>query len=183
MDKRNALPAFIAHTQRLYTGDPKNHKDWPAFKAGYEAAQPATSAEPVGVIACKEWDQRKPKVAYLNEAGRALPKGTAIYAAPVAAQPGAPDEIRRLRMALVYVAYALHGTPQHMLAEGITLIGGDAVRVRRDGWEVGADLRDLDAPTPPTDGQTQPEATPEEEEAWRELEKRQWPTDYAKSWL
>lgn len=50
-------------------------------------AQPTASVEPVGEIVCKEWDQRKPKVAYLNEAGRALPKGTAIYAAPVAAQP------------------------------------------------------------------------------------------------
>lgn len=47
-------------------------------------------------------------------------------------------EMGRLRRALVYVAYALHKTPQNMLAEGITLIDGHTVRVSRDGWTVEA---------------------------------------------
>lgn len=47
-------------------------------------------------------------------------------------------EVEKLRKALVYVAFALHGTPQHMLAPGITLIDGDTVRVSRDGWTVEA---------------------------------------------
>lgn len=61
----------------------------------------------------------------------------------------AGGEIDRLRAALVYVAFALHGTPQHMLAEGITLIDGDTVRVSRDGWTVEASVNPARA-TPPT---------------------------------
>jgi len=41
-----------------------------------------------------------------------------------------PGEIDVLRKALVYTAFALHGTPQHMLAPGITLIDGDWVKVK-----------------------------------------------------
>ena len=42
---------------------------------------------------------------------------------------GATKEVENLRKALVYAAFALHGTPQYMLAQGITLIDGDTVRV------------------------------------------------------
>lgn len=55
-----------------------------------------------------------------------------------AAQAVALENAQRLGNALVYVAHALHGTPQHMLAEGITLIDGNAVRVKRDGCVVEA---------------------------------------------
>ena len=51
---------------------------------------------------------------------------------------GATEEVENLRKALVYAAFALHGTPQYMLAQGITLIDGDTVRVSRDGWTVEA---------------------------------------------
>ncbi len=60
----------------------------------------------------------------------------------------AGGEIDRLRAALVYVAFALHGKPQYMLAEGIALIDGDTVRVSRDGWTVEASINPVRA-TPP----------------------------------
>ena len=71
--------------------------------------------------------------------------------APAQATPAAvavPDEIDRLRAALVYVAFALHGTRQYMLAEGVTLIDGDTVRVSRDGWTVEASSNPLRQPEP-----------------------------------
>ena len=52
----------------------------------------------------------------------------------------ATEEVENLRKALVYVAFALHDTPQYMLAQGITLIDGDTVRVSRDGWTVEASV-------------------------------------------
>lgn len=55
------------------------------------------------------------------------------------------DEIDRLRKALLYVAYELHATPQHMLAKGITLIDGDTVRVSIDGWVVEASDKTIEA--------------------------------------
>ena len=60
----------------------------------------------------------------------------------------AGGEIDRLRAALVYVAFALHGKPQYMLAEGIALIDGDTVRVSRDGWTVEVSINPARA-TPP----------------------------------
>lgn len=60
----------------------------------------------------------------------------------------AGGEIDRLRAALVYVAFALHGKPQYMLAEGITLIDGDTVRVSRDGWTVEASVNPARATQP-----------------------------------
>jgi hypothetical protein len=80
-----------------------------------------------------------------TEALRTLKSPTA-QAAP-AAVAGA-DEIDRLRAALVYVAFALHGTRQYMLAEGVTLIDGDTVRVSRDGWTVEASSNPLRQPEP-----------------------------------
>ena len=53
---------------------------------------------------------------------------------------GATEEVKNLRKALVYVAFALHDAPQYMLAQGITLINGDTVRVSRDGWTVEASV-------------------------------------------
>ncbi len=56
------------------------------------------------------------------------------------APSGATEEVENLRKALVYAAFALHDTPQYMLAQGITLIDGDTVRVSRDGWTVEASV-------------------------------------------
>ena len=61
---------------------------------------------------------------------------------------GATEEVENLRKALVYAAFALHGTPQYMLAQGIALIGGDTVRVSRDGWTVEASGNPYRQPTP-----------------------------------
>lgn len=47
-------------------------------------------------------------------------------------------EIVKLRKALVYVAHALHSTPQHMLAEGIMLVDNNRVWVYYEGLNIGA---------------------------------------------
>ena len=62
----------------------------------------------------------------------------------------ATEEVENLRKALVYVAFALHDTPQYMLAQGITLIDGDTVRVSRDGWTVEASVNPHRQPAPAT---------------------------------
>ena len=61
---------------------------------------------------------------------------------------GATEEVENLRKALVYAAFALHGTPQYMLAQGLTLIDGDTVRVSRDGWTVEASVNPHRQPAP-----------------------------------
>jgi hypothetical protein len=66
------------------------------------------------------------------------------------AQGGATEEVKNLRKALVYAAFALHDTPQYMLAQGITLIDGDTVRVSRDGWTVEASVNPHRQPAPAT---------------------------------
>ena len=80
--------------------------------------------------------------------------GIFCYARAVLAkwgQPaGATEEVENLRKALVYVAFALHATPQYMLAQGITLIDGDTVRVSRDGWTVEASVNPHRQPAPAT---------------------------------
>ena len=63
---------------------------------------------------------------------------------------GATEEVENLRKALVYAAFALHDTPQYMLAQGITLIDGDTVRVSRDGWTVEASVNPHRQPAPAT---------------------------------
>ena len=62
----------------------------------------------------------------------------------------ATEEVENLRKALVYVAFALHDTPQHMLAQGIALIDCDTVRVSRDGWAVEASVNPHRQPAPAT---------------------------------
>ena len=70
-------------------------------------------------------------------------------AAPAQPAPsGATEEVENLRKALVYAAFALHGTHQYMLAQGITLIDGDTVRVSRDGWTVEASGNPYRQPAP-----------------------------------
>lgn len=64
--------------------------------------------------------------------------------------PAGAEEVENLRKALVYAAFALHGTPQYMLAQGIALIGGDTVRVSRDGWTVEASVNPHRQPAPAT---------------------------------
>ena len=72
-----------------------------------------------------------------------------MLAAPAQPAPsGATEEVENLRKALVYVAFALHDTPQYMLAQGITLIDGDTVRVSRDGWTVEASVNPHRQPAP-----------------------------------
>lgn len=66
------------------------------------------------------------------------------------APSGATEEVENLRKALVYAAFALHDTPQYMLAQGITLIDGDTVRVSRDGWTVEASVNPHRQPAPAT---------------------------------
>ena len=61
---------------------------------------------------------------------------------------GATEEVENLRKALVYAAFALHDTPQYMLAQGIALIDGDTVRVSRDGWTVEASVNPHRQPAP-----------------------------------
>lgn len=63
---------------------------------------------------------------------------------------GATEEVENLRKALVYAAFALHDTPQYMLAQGMTLIDGDTVRVSRDGWTVEASVNPHRQPAPAT---------------------------------
>ena len=53
------LVAFIAHTKRLYTGNPKDHKDWSSFKAGFEAAQ--QDADKVDARPDMFWDNNDPE--------------------------------------------------------------------------------------------------------------------------
>jgi hypothetical protein len=84
---------------------------------------------------------------------------------PAPSAAAATAEVENLRKALVYVAFALHDTPQYMLAQGITLIDGDTVRVSRDGWTVEASVNPLHQPArqPPksqaADSVTAPAAT------------------------
>ena len=81
-----------------------------------------------------------------------------LFAAPVAARATVSEEVRNLRRALVYVAHALHGTPQYMLADGITLVGGDGVIVKRDEYTVVANTSEQDAA--PVATQAQPTMPP-----------------------
>ena len=64
---------------------------------------------------------------------------------------GATEEVENLRKALVYAAFALHDTPQYMLAQGMTLIDGDTVRVSRDGWTVEASVNPHRQPPQPVE--------------------------------
>lgn len=66
------------------------------------------------------------------------------------APSGATEEVENLRKALAYAAFALHVTPQYMLAQGITLIDGVTVRVSRDGWTVEASVNPHRQPAPDT---------------------------------
>ena len=80
---------------------------------------------------------------------------------------GATEEVENLRKALVYAAFALHGTPQYMLAQGLTLIDGDTVRVSRDGWTVEASVNPHRQPAPATQQGVAYAALPDEGEPWR----------------
>jgi hypothetical protein len=91
--------------------------------------------------------------AYVNENGVhittvlgpvAIPQDAKLYTTQPQREP-ITDEIDRLRKALVYVAHSLHATPQYMLAKGITLLDGDAVRVSIDGCVVEASDKTIEA--------------------------------------
>lgn len=83
----------------------------------------------------------------------------ALRASRGQAPAGATEEVENLRKALVYAAFALHDTPQYMLAQGIALIDGDTVRVSRDGWTVEASVNPhrQPPPAPPPECETEAE--------------------------
>ena len=102
------------------------------------------------------------------------------------APSGATEEVENLRKALVYAAFALHGTPQYMLAQGITLIDGDTVRVSRDGWTVEASVNPHRQPAPATQQGVAYAALPDEGEPWRghkfkEVQRGCWRCDCGKT--
>ena len=91
------------------------------------------------------------RAALLDEMQKAAPAAGQATAAPAQPAPsGATEEVENLRKALVYAAFALHDTPQYMLAQGMTLIDGDTVRVSRDGWTVEASGNPYRQPAPAT---------------------------------
>ena len=95
-------------------------------------------------------DTRAKFLALVEETCAALAAGQATAAPAQPAPSGATEEVENLRKALVYAAFALHDTPQYMLAQGITLIDGDTVRVSRDGWTVEASVNPHRQPAPAT---------------------------------
>ncbi len=84
----------------------------------------------------------------LGDAEAAL---TAHQSAPLGEQAPQAEavELQRLRKALVWVAHMGHGTPKHMLPQGVTLIDADRVRVTLDGWSVSARDDGTDPTKPP----------------------------------
>ncbi len=107
-----------------------------------------------------EWGQRSSTPSGIPDASgswvryadhvNALAAGPATAAPAQPAPSGATEEVENLRKALVYAAFALHDAPQYMLAQGITLIDGDTVRVSRDGWTVEASVNPHRRPAPAT---------------------------------
>ena len=96
------------------------------------------------------WKDVPATAEYIGRLRAALAAGQATAAPAQPAPSGATEEVENLRKALVYAAFALHDTPQYMLAQGITLIDGDTVRVSRDGWTVEASVNPHRQPAPAT---------------------------------
>ena len=124
--------------------NPTPHGQVPAiqrYKIGYHSDEwGVRSLSPTSI-----YDDAGPWVRYEDHA--------AVITALRTQQPapaGATEEVENLRKALVYAAFALHDTPQYMLAQGITLIDGDTVRVSRDGWTVEASVNPHRQPAPAT---------------------------------
>jgi len=136
-----AAPTYKDSTPELHIGDS-------AFESWYSSYSPAHKS-----------DKQRAGDAYAAGMGDPL-----VMAAPAAV--AVPDEIDRLRAALVYVAFALHGTRQYMLAEGVTLIDGDTVRVSRDGWTVEASSNPLRQPEPQPSPAVQGDALDAERYRW-----------------
>ena len=97
--------------------------------------------------ACTSCDEEREAT---TELLRLHAENKALRASHGQALAGAAEEVENLRKALVYAAFALHGAPQYMLAQGITLIDGDTVRVSRDGWTVEASVNPHRQPAPAT---------------------------------
>ena len=136
---------------------PKPHGPWVRYEdhiAALAAGQ-ATAAQP-GVVYAELPVPNYPKSGgfpgtFAEAQMRAFADAThALRASHGQAPSGATEEVENLRKALVYAAFALHDTPQYMLAQGITLIDGDTVRVSRDGWTVEASVNPHRQPAPAT---------------------------------
>lgn len=117
-----------------------------AYDLGYNDARNARTAPGDGAPGYKGRDVEA------DHGGALLHRLEHLLAAQPTPEPVAQaTEIERLRKALVYVAFALHATPQHQLATGISLIDADTVRVKLDGWTVEASTnpaRQASAPSP-----------------------------------
>ena len=99
------------------------------------------------------------------------------------APSGATEEVENLRKALVYAAFALHDTPQYMLAQGMTLIDGDTVRVSRDGWTVEASVNPHRQPAPAETGNSVSAQTDSVlEDAARVFTYKNQPCDNVNAW-
>lgn len=101
------------------------------YRDGWTAAQ-TISAEPAAHV------QNPAEIEHV--AGDVSKNGVKLNVSTQQTAAEATEEVENLRKSLVYVAFALHATPQYMLAQGITLIDGDTVRVSRDGWTVEASV-------------------------------------------
>jgi hypothetical protein len=143
---RDALQELV----RLYDPDEPGYQDsqgyWERVDAAWDNARASLSKQEAATPAIRSDEQMIRDLAgltaWLDGLGGSIHtyslRGIALAAweaALKAAQP-VPLELERLRAALVYVAHAGHSTPLHMLPTGVTLIDGDAVEVRLDGWSV-----------------------------------------------
>ena len=127
----------------------RQHGELETLRTGYEAARLEIESLKAQLHAAKQINTAQFWLFTSSIPGSAL--RVSHWQAPAQAAPAAvarADEIDRLRAALVYVAFALHDTRQYMLAEGVTLIDGDTVRVSRDGWTVEASSNPLRQPEP-----------------------------------
>ena len=120
----------------------RQHGELETLRTGYAAARLEIESLKAQLHAAKQIN-----AAQFGLLTSSIP-GSALRASHWQAPSGATEEVENLRKALVYVAFALHDTPQYMLAQGITLIDGDTVRVSRDGWTVEASVNPHRQPAP-----------------------------------
>ena len=120
----------------------RQHAENETLRVGYAAARLEIESLKAQLHAAKQIN-----AAQFGLLAASIP-GSALRASHGQAPAGATEEVENLRKALVYAAFALHDTPQYMLAQGITLIDGDTVRVSRDGWTVEASVNPHRQPAP-----------------------------------
>ena len=122
----------------------RQHGELETLRTGYAAARLEIESLKAQLHAAKQIN-----TAQFGLLTSSIP-GSALRASHWQAPSGATEEVENLRKALVYAAFALHDTPRYMLAQGITLIDGDTVRVSRDGWTVEASVNPHRQPAPAT---------------------------------